>query len=595
MLQLKGRRCLVVGGGGVALRKVYGLLAEGAHVVVISPDPLDGLVRLADEGKLYLERRAYRSGEAADYALAFAATDDRKVNREVYKDAEKSNVWVNVADDPELCSFQLPSRVNRGSLQMAIGSAGKAPFAVRRMRQLLERKFGPEWAEWADAAARFRKTVIESKHTKTEQEKIYDAFFAHTVDDERLKSRVPSSEEEAGWLSVAAHCRKEDKICQGDIKDTESQTGFVSLIGAGPGDPGLLTLRAKQRLQCADAVVYDNLALPALPCDLPDRIELHCVGKQAGHHPVPQHEINAMLLRLAREGKRVVRLKGGDPFVFGRGGEEAEALADAGIAFEVVPAVTAGIAVPGYAGIPVTHRQEVVRVTFVTAHESEKDQGPQVRWDLLGQDPHATLIGYMGVTSLPQVVEKLLEAGMDPNTPAAMVERGTTPHQRSVTSTLSELPSAVKNAGLRPPGLFVIGPTVKHAHRLNWYEKRPLFGQRLLMVAPAGKLGDYLELNGAQVVEIPCPPSQAAKAVVGAMPLTGCVLRLESEVDALDEERTSMGWGPHMTTWCLDAKTAKRATELGWPMIREFQEPPEAKQLVELIKEEQAARINKNQ
>ena len=193
----------------------------------------------------------------------------------------------------------------------------------------------------------------------------------------------------------------------------------MSLVGAGPGCAGLLTLRGRQRLLSAQAVLYDRLAAPALPCDLPDCVALYPVGKHAGTHPIPQEQITALLVQLAREDKRVVRLKGGDPNVFGRGGEEAEALAAAGIPFEIVPGVTSGVAAPAWLGVPVTHRQEAVRLTLVTAHESVKSDGPQVRWDLLAQDPHATLVGYMGVSSLPRVVAQLLAGGMSPQTPAA--------------------------------------------------------------------------------------------------------------------------------------------------------------------------------
>ncbi|MBI4863530.1 MAG: uroporphyrinogen-III C-methyltransferase [Candidatus Riflebacteria bacterium] len=239
--------------------------------------------------------------------------------------------------------------------------------------------------------------------------------------------------------------------------------GPVSLVGAGPGDRGLLTVRGRERLLAADAIVCDRLAVTTLPCDLPASVELHWVGKEAGHHPVPQDEINALLVRLAREGKRVVRLKGGDPYVFGRGGEEALALSEAGVAFEVIPGVTAGVAVAAYAGVPVTHRHEAARVTFVTAHEAIRSSRCSVRWDLLAADPHATLVGYMGVTSLPDVVERLLAAGMDPATPAAMVERGTTSRQRVVTCTLSGLVDGVRREHLDAPALFVIGPTVRYA------------------------------------------------------------------------------------------------------------------------------------
>lgn len=333
----------------------------------------------------------------------------------------------------------------------------------------------------------------------------------------------------------------------------------------------------------ADAVVCDRLAATALPPDLPVRVELHWVGKTAGHHPVPQGEIQALLERLASEGKRVVRLKGGDPYVFGRGGEEADALDRAGIPFEVVPGVTAGLAVPGYAGIPVTYRREAVRVTMVTAHEAIKSEGPQVRWDLIGADPHATVLGYMGVTSLPKVVRELLAAGMDPNTPAAMIHSGTTSAQRVVRAPVAELPDRVAEAGWPPPGLFIIGQTARHAGKLDWFGRRPLSGQRIVMVAPAGPLGELLELGGAELVPVPLPVTPAARVVMGALPLTGCVLRSADEVDALDEERDGPGWGPELCAWCLDAAASERALQLGWSKVESVDGSQPADRIVDAM------------
>ncbi|MBI4880850.1 MAG: siroheme synthase, partial [Planctomycetes bacterium] len=331
MLDVHNRLCLVVGGGGVALRKVTGLLAEGARVTVVAPAPMPALEELGKEQSVRLERRPYRQGEASAYSLVFAATDDRAVNRQVFDDAGAAGVWVNVADDPELCTFHLPARVRRGALQLAVASRGEAPFVVRRLRQVLERRFGPEWAEWVDAAARFRRAVRDRRLSEAEQEARYDAFFAGTVDAHALTARVPTSAEEESFLeglraapAAPAVPGPAPAACTTAPEGESPPPGLVSLVGAGPGDAGLLTLRGRNRLLAADCVVYDRLAATALPCDLPARVELHCVGKQADRHPVPQEEINALLVRLAREGKRVVRLKGGDPFVFGRGGEEAE-------------------------------------------------------------------------------------------------------------------------------------------------------------------------------------------------------------------------------------------------------------------------------
>jgi uroporphyrin-III C-methyltransferase/precorrin-2 dehydrogenase/sirohydrochlorin ferrochelatase len=592
MLTVKKRRCLVVGGGGVALRKLDGLLANGALVTVVAPEPIPAFDQLASEDLIRLERRPYQKGEAAGYALVIAATDDRAVNRQVFQDADTAGVWVNVADDPPLCSFHLPARVQRGSLQVALASEGEAPFAIRRLRQLLERRFGPEWAEWLEAAARFRRSVRRMRLPRAEQEARYDTFFGATVDPRTLSARVPTVAEEYSFLFSGrdADCGPEAPAdLQHDLPETGRENGkgigLVSLVGAGPGDAGLLTLRGWQRLMSADAVVYDRLAATALPCDLPVRVELHCVGKQAGTHPVPQEEINALLVRLAREGKRVVRLKGGDPYVFGRGGEEAEELSAHGVPFEVVPGVTAAVAVPAYAGVPVTHRREAVRATFVTAHETVKSDGNQVRWDLLAADPHATLLGYMGVTSLPTVVEQLLASGMDPETPAVMVEYGTTSGQRVVRSSVRELPEAVTAAGLNPPGLFIIGPTVRHAERLDWFGRRPLQGERLALVAPAGAMGEELELAGVEVVEVPLPLTPASRVVMGALPLSGCVLFTEDEVEALDEERNRLGWGPEVTAWCMSPEAADRARRLGWQRIVELDRPVTGPNLISAVHE----------
>jgi uroporphyrin-III C-methyltransferase/precorrin-2 dehydrogenase/sirohydrochlorin ferrochelatase len=589
-LNLKGRRCLVVGGGAVALRKVLGLLEEGAEVTVIAPRAVADIEEQVRGGRLSLESREYRGGDANGYALVIAATDDREVNRQVFEDAEKAGIWVNVADDPPLCTFHLPARVRRGPLEVAIASGGHAPFATRRLRQLLERRLGPEWDPWAEAAARFREEVRGRGLPVAKREQAFEAFFTSTVNGETLRARVPSSAEQEAWIAAAG---RGDPASPAPAPRTppptgNSSRGFVSLVGAGPGCAGLLTLRGRQRLLRAQDVVYDRLALPALPCDLPAEVRLHPVGKEAGQHPMPQDEINALLVRLGAEGRRVVRLKGGDPGVFGRGGEEAEALAAAGVPFEIVPGVTSGVAVPAWAGIPVTHRGEAVRLTLVTAHESIKRGGPQVRWDLMGQDPHATIVGYMGVTALPNVVDQLLRSGMSPKTPAAMIQHGTTASQRSVVSTLSKLPAAVERAGLGPPGLFVIGPSVEHAHRLDWVHQQPL-GRERLVVPASSSFVESLEGAGAEVVAVPRPATPAARAVLRALPLTGGVMGSPADVESLDEERDGVEWREGARVWCLGDETAERARERRWPGVERVDPGTSGPGLVERIRERTSA------
>jgi uroporphyrin-III C-methyltransferase/precorrin-2 dehydrogenase/sirohydrochlorin ferrochelatase len=570
----------------VALRKVLGLLEEGAHVTVIAPDVSPEIEEQVPGDALTLERRPYRRGDAAGYVLVIAATDRREVNREVFEDAEAAGIWVNVADDPPLCSFHLPARVRRGPLQIAIGSSGHAPFATRRLRQLLERRLGPEWGPWADTAATFREAVRERGLTVSARERAFESFFAETVNGQTLRTRIPSAGEQEAWIEAAAGERDEvpAPAPREGPRDTTRPPGLVSLVGAGPGCAGLLTLRGRARLLRAEDVVYDRLAVTALPCDLPEGVRLHPVGKEAGQHPMPQDEINALLVRLGGEGRRVVRLKGGDPDVFGRGGEEAEALAEAGVPFEIVPGVTSGVAVPAWIGIPVTHRGQAVRLTLVTAHESVKSDGPQVRWDLMAQDPHATIVGYMGVTALANVVDALLRSGMSPDTPAAMVQHGTTASQRSVVATLATLPGAVAQADLGPPGLFVIGPTVEHAERLDWVASLPLGRERIVVPASAADLVGALESAGAEVVGVPRPVTPAARVVMRALPLTGCVMRTRADVEALDEERDGLEWRDGARVWCLGPEAAERARSRRWPGVENLADGASGADLVERIR-----------
>jgi uroporphyrinogen III methyltransferase/synthase len=291
--------------------------------------------------------------------------------------------------------------------------------------------------------------------------------------------------------------------------------GIVFLVGAGSGDPGLLTLRGAELLRSAEVVVYDYLSNPRLLSHAPSAEHVY-VGKKAAQHSIAQEQINALLVDLGRSGKRVVRLKGGDPFVFGRGGEECEALAAAGIAFEVVPGVTAAIAAPAYAGIPVTHRDLNSSFTFITGHEKEesyREEDAKTReagaasdldWAVLARLP--CLAFYMGVKSLPRICQKLIEHGMDPAMPAATIRWGTTPRQQTVTGTISDLPQRVLEAGLGPPAMTIVGRVVDMRRTLNWFESRPLFGQTIVVTRTrqqASDLSQRLAERGANVIEAP--------------------------------------------------------------------------------------------
>ncbi len=279
--------------------------------------------------------------------------------------------------------------------------------------------------------------------------------------------------------------------------------GKVYLIGAGPGDPGLLTLRGKECLEEADVVVYDSLINPVVLCHAPERVEQIFVGKRKGHVTIPQEEINALLIARAKEGRTVARVKGGDPFVFGRGGEEAEALAAAGIPFEVVPGVTSAVAAPAYAGIPLTHRELTSSVAFITGHEATGKGLAPVDWTKLATGA-GTLVLYMGIRNLPALAEALIRHGRDPKTPAAVIRWGTTPRQETVVGTLRDIAEKAKH--LAPPGIVVVGEVVALRDRLRWFEDRPLLGRRVLVTRTREQAGDLtrrLERLGAEV--IPCP------------------------------------------------------------------------------------------
>ena len=570
MLCLERAHCLVVGGGEVALRKVERLLRERADVTVVAPDAVAELQRLAAGGAVVWEPRPYASGEAGDYRLVFAATDHRNVNRSVRDDARAAGVWVNVADDPELCSFHLPAHLERGPLQIAIGSGGGAPFVVRRLRGVLERRLDHAWSAWAGAAARFREMARSSGAVGERREQLFDRFFAETVDEERLRVRVPAAAEMEAW------------IAGGRAEPGTRGGGFVSLVGAGPGNGGLLTLRGHRRLAAADAIVYDRLAEEALPCDLPDGIELHAVGKEAGNHPVPQDEINALLVALAREGKRVVRFKGGDPYVFGRGGEEALALRAAGIPFEVVPGVSTGVAGPAFAGVPVTQRRVSSQVTYFTAHPAAAE-GSVAAEPLLAPPADHTLVGFMGVGNLAAVGSALQEQGVAAATPALLVERATTARQRSVPATVGTLAEVAEREAVKAPALLVVGEAVRLAPELGWHERLPLAKVRVVLVAPAGELGDALELAGAEVVTVKLPLTASARVAVAAAPVTAWLARWAPEAAALCRELSHHAEGA--TAVCAGHEVANAARAGGWQRVREIGAACEAVAVVAALQE----------
>lgn len=455
-LDLHDRRVLVVGGGSVARRKVEALLPTGARIKLGAPDLEPTLAEWAAEGRIEAVVGRFEPAWLDDVWLAVAATDDREVNRAVAEAAETRRIWVNAVDDAPLCSLQLPARIERGPLQIAISSGGHAPMLARHVRERLEVELEPSLGALAELLARYRTRIRRRFPELAHRRRFFDRALSGKV-AQALRRNDPLAAEHA---LLSALDRREDETA-----------GSVVLVGAGPGDPGLLTLRGLRALNEADVILHDRLVsaeVLALARRDAERIE---VGKEAGLHHVPQERIHALMLAHARAGKRVVRLKGGDSFVFGRGGEELEFLRAHGIPYEVVPGITAALACAAYAGIPLTHRAHAQSLRLVTAHRCEGEGAPD--WASLAADGQ-TLVFYMGVAGLERVREGLLAHGRAATTPCALVENGSKTAQRVILTTLDALPDAARAHDVRPPALLFVGEVAALAESLHWFGAPPL-------------------------------------------------------------------------------------------------------------------------
>lgn len=448
---IRGRLCLVVGGGEVAARKAGVLREAGARLRVVAPEIEPELAGLPGV-EAVVARFAPHHLEGA--VLVVAATSDREVNRQVSELAGERNVPVNVVDDPELCSFIMPSILDRSPLMVAFSSGGGSPVLTRLLRGVLETVIPQNYSRLAAFAVRFRELVKE-RVTNPPKRRI----FWERVLDGAVAERVLAGDDSAAEAMLRQMLAGEDNTL----------TGEVYLVGAGPGDPDLLTFRALRLMQKADVVVYDNLVAMAI-VDLTRRdAQRIFVGKQRANHTLRQEEINALLVRLAGEGKRVVRLKGGDPFIFGRGGEEIEALAAHDIPFQVVPGITAAAGVASYAGIPLTHRDHAQSCLFVTGHL--KDGTMNLDWDALAR-PNQTVVVYMGLHGLATLCGELVRHGMPATTPVAIVQQGTTQNQRVITGTLATLPAIAEREKPRAPTLTIVGGVVTLHDKLSWFHPR---------------------------------------------------------------------------------------------------------------------------
>ena len=452
-LNVRGRTCIVVGGGEVASRKIGVLAKAGAHVRVVSPELEPALHAAREAGTIEWLQADFSPDHLAGATLAIAATDDDAVNAAVSRAAQDLGIPVNVVDSPALCTFIMPSILDRSPLIVAISSGGAAPVLARMMRSRLEALIPASYGRLASLAARYRERVKNRLPAGSARR-----IFWENVFDGGIAERVFAGQEDIAARDLEAALARAAH---------ERPVGEVYLVGAGPGDPDLLTFRALRLMQKADVVLHDALVSDAIMNLVRKDAQRIFVGKKASNHTLPQQDINALMVQLAREGKRVLRIKGGDPFIFGRGGEEIESLAEQGISFQVVPGISAANGVASYAGIPLTHRDHAQSVTFVTGHL--KNGTSNLDWPALAR-PHHTLVVYMGLEAIAEICRNLVAHGLPATHPVALVQDGTTPRQRVLVSTLGQMPEAARNAAFKSPSLIIVGEVVTLHDRLNWYE-----------------------------------------------------------------------------------------------------------------------------
>ena len=451
-MNVRGQNCLVVGGGKVASRKVFMLLRAGAAVSVVSPELCQELTARKNEGEITHIDRSFEDADLEGCKIIIAATDNNTVNSHISELAKLKGIPVNVVDAPDLCSFIVPSIIDRNPVQIAISTGGASPVLARLLRSRLETFIPAAYGRLATLVESFREQV-KSKFSNTDDIRTFwEGILEGPVADTLI----------AGKDKVAR------ELLETAVENAEApaERGEVYLVGAGPGDPDLLTFRALRLMQQADVVVYDRLVSQGV-MDLVRRdAEMIYAGKERNKHAIPQENINALLVRLAKEGKKVLRLKGGDPFIFGRGGEEIETLTEENVSFQVVPGITAAAGCSSYAGIPLTHRDYVQSCMFVTGHL--KDGTTDLNWDAVAQ-PNQTVVFYMGLQTVKELCKELIAHGLSSTTPAALVEKGTTQEQKVHIGDLSTLHDIVEKNDVKAPTLIIVGEVVKLHDKLNWF------------------------------------------------------------------------------------------------------------------------------
>ena len=449
-LKLQQQRCLIVGGGHIAYRKAVLLAKAGAKVDVLAPEIDVNLLQLVQQSQgQYVQDVFSPSTALRHYRLVIAATDNNLVNQQVFAACEAENVLVNSVDDPPHCRFMVPAIIDRSPLVISVASNGTSPVLSRQIRTQLESTIPHGMGKLAEFSGQWRAAVKQKIVNPDERRIFWEELYASP-----LKEQVFNDNLDAANQSI-----------QQALAEWQTPKGEVYLVGAGPGDPELLTLKALRLMQQADVVIYDRLvSAPILELCRRDAEKVY-VGKARSNHAVPQEGINALLVKYAQAGKRVCRLKGGDPFIFGRGGEEIQELYEAGVSFQVVPGITAASGCSAYAGIPLTHRDYAQSVRFLTGHL--KEGSPELPWSELVYE-HQTLVLYMGLVGLESICEKLIAHGQRADMPVALISKGTTPEQKVVVGTLADIASKVAQHHIQAPTLTIIGEVVNLREQLKW-------------------------------------------------------------------------------------------------------------------------------
>lgn len=452
-LDLKQQACLVVGAGEIAARKIELLARAGAQITVVSLEIGETVAKLQKIHSLVIIQRAFEETDLEGIRLVVSATNNRQANIAVAEAAKQKNLLVNVVDNPELCNFIFPAIVDRSPVIAAISSGGASPVLARLLRGKIESTIPASFGKLAALADQFRPMVKQYIAEGTPRRIFWENVLQGSIAELVFAGKTQQAEQQL-----------RDKILQAEQGQNK---GEVYLIGAGPGDPDLLTFKALRLMQQADVIVYDRLVSAEI-MDLARRdAEKIYVGKQRDNHSLPQESINELLANLALKGKRVARLKGGDPFIFGRGGEEIETLVQHGVSFQVVPGITAATGCASYAGIPLTHRDHAQSCTFVTGHL--KDGSINLNWPQLAA-PNQTVVIYMGLVGLNEICQQLIAYGCPEDHPIAIVQQGTTQHQRVITGTLSDMPQQVAADDIKPPTLIIVGTVVRLQKQLQWFQ-----------------------------------------------------------------------------------------------------------------------------